>query len=34
MKSELVKGDGTGFVTGSLMALATFASIFLITISL
>ena len=32
--SELVKGDGTGLASGSLMALPTFASIFLVTISL
>jgi hypothetical protein len=32
--SELVRGDGTGFVTGSLMAFLIFAFICLLTISL
>lgn len=32
--SELVRGDGVGFVAGSLMALLTFSVIFFLTISL
>jgi hypothetical protein len=32
--SELVRGDATGFVAGSLIALLTFSAIFLLTISL
>ena len=32
--SELVRGDGPGFVAGSLTALLFFAAIFLLTLSL
>ena len=32
--SELVRGDGAGFVAGSLMALGAFAFIVLLTLSL
>ena len=32
--SELVRGDGPGFVAGSLMAFVIFGAIFLLTLSL